>query len=338
MTRGAAVAAVTLTTLLTSACSDGIGVDATSAAFEDVRAVAAEGVENGAETSSVTSVGACLAGARQGDDSDALAEAVSRYGVAAFDTFGSFPSWTDRVDCAQPHEIEVYAIVTLPDAVERDIVSYASLVDPKTHIYRTVDEQVAHACADRYPPAAAAAGASPLRLDVVPVWTSEVDASFAWAPAPPSAWSAGDHTFACLFVLGEPGTTQLADVASAAFPDDGRICLMRTEFVACGRRHDAERIATVIVDRAVHRGQLRGAAAVDDAGRVNLGLAAWRTLDTVCQAYLDAAAPHHAAALHGVADTYPELYPDPDGRYVAICAAQAPFGTARRLTSGSVFD
>jgi hypothetical protein len=114
---------------------------------------------------------------------------------------------------------------------------------------------------------------------------------------------------------------------------------MGTAFVSCARRHDAERLATVRLDRAVAQGQIVGARAVDETGRVNLGDEAWRALDGVCQRYLDAIAPHHPSGLRGVANTYPELYPDADGHYSVLCTAQAPFGSTPSkavVTTGSV--
>jgi hypothetical protein len=161
-----------------------------------------------------------------------------------------------------------------------------------------------------------------------------------WAPSSAASWDSGEHGFACLFEQTEPGTVVLADLATGDFPPAARSCLMGTAFVPCGQRHDEERLATIGLNRAVAEGQLAGARGVDDAGRVNLGSAAWQALDGICQRYFDAVAPQHAPGLRGVANTYPELYPDADGRYTVLCSAQAAFGSGASkavVTAGSVF-
>jgi hypothetical protein len=294
-----------------------------------------------APLSSVMSVGECLLGARQRDNPSALSMALQRYGIGAFETLGDDPAWTDPVDCAQPHQLEVYGVVSLPPSVEEQVTSYGDLVNAGTRVYREVVDEVTRGCALAFGPAAVAARSAPLAVDVVPAWTSDAGVSLTWAPSPAVAWDDGDHVFACLFEQARPGALRFADVASTAFPLTGRICLMGAAFVSCGRRHDAERIATIRLDRAVAEAQIAGARAVDEAGRVDLGADAWRALDGVCQHYLDAVAPHHAPGLRGVANTYPEIYPDADGRYTVLCSAQAPFGSAPStavVTTGSVFE
>jgi hypothetical protein len=339
MGRAAAVALATLSTLLATACAGGPDGSKSTGSLDALSALAGT-QQDGSPASTVTSVSVCLAGARQRDNPDALSTAMERYGVASFETFGAHPAWTDPVECGEPHEIEVYGLVSLPEAVDSEIRSYASIVDPGTRTFRDVDAAVDHACAPSFGPAGAAMKTSGLDVDVQPAWAADVAASLTWAPMPPSAWDAGDRTFACLFEQAEPGTVRLSDVASGAFPSAGRICLMQTAFVPCGHRHDAERIAILTVNRAVERGQIVGAAAVDDSGQLNLGTQTWTSLDRVCERYLDAAAPRHPSGLRGVANTYPELYPGADETFTVLCSAQAPFGSAPSravVTKVSVF-
>jgi hypothetical protein len=339
MVRRAAVALAAATTLATTACGVGGGGSDANGSLDGVGALVAEAKPTGAAPDAM-SAGACLAGARVRDNPNALSTALNRYGMDAFDSLGDDPAWTDAVDCSEPHEIEVYGIVALPPALDDAVGSYADLVIPGTRVYREVDNEVTRGCAVAFDPAAAASRGVPLSVDVIPAWSQDAGVALVWAPSPAAAWDQGEHTFACLFEQSRPGTVRLADVSSAAFPAAGRVCLMGTAFVPCGSRHDAERIATIRLDRAVDEGQVAGARAVDEAGRVDIGDDAWRALDGVCQRYLDAVAPDHDAALRGVANTYPELYPDADGHYTALCAAQAPFGSAPAnavVTAGSVF-
>jgi hypothetical protein len=337
MRRRTAVAMATAT-LAVGACGATGGSDSTGS-LDGLRAVVA-GVRADSSPSAVMSVGECLVGARLRDNPEGLSAALELYGIGAFETLGDDPAWTDPVDCATPHELEVYGVVALPPNVESEIASYGALVNADTRVYRQVDAEVTRGCALAFDPAAVAARSAPLSVDVVPFWGPDAGISVTWTASPAAAWDEGDHWFACLFEQSRPSTLRLADIASGDFPAASRVCLMGTTFVSCARRHDAERLATVRLDRAVAQGQLAGARAVDDAGQVNLGVEAWSALDGVCQRYLDAVAPHHARGLRGVANTYPELFPDPDGNYSVLCSAQAPFGSGPSsavATASSVF-
>src|SRR5437867_2263817 len=106
MGRGAAVAFATLTTLLASACGGASSGSDVAGALQNVRALAAASAA-GHPASTVTAAGSCLAGGRQRDNPTALSAAIARFGIEAFDTFGSYPAWTDPVDCGDPHTIEV---------------------------------------------------------------------------------------------------------------------------------------------------------------------------------------------------------------------------------------
>jgi hypothetical protein len=329
----AAVVVAALTTLAATACApdSGRGLDDVSALGPGADAVAADAIKPGQ----------CFVGARLRDNPSALAAALARPGVGAYDAIGDDPAWTDPVSCARPHQIEVYGVAGLPPQLENAVRSYADLVNPDSKVYRAVDDEVRRGCAAAFPPSASAARSAPLSVDVMPFWPAGAGVETTWAPAPPAVWDAGDHAIACLFEQRRPATTVLADVASASFPSAARSCLRGASFVPCRQRHDEERFAVVGLDRAVAEGQLAGVRAVDDSGRVDLGADAWAALDGVCQRYLDAVAPWHDRALHGVANTYPELYPDADGRYSVLCTAQSPFGSSPAdvvVTTGSLFE
>ena len=337
MRRRTAVA-LAAATLAVSACAASGGSDSTGSLDGFGAVVAAARADS--SPSRVMAVGECLVGARLRDNPDDLSAAIERYGVGAFESLGDDPDWTDPVDCAKPHELEVYGVVGLPPNVESQITSYRDLANAETRVYRQVDTEVSRGCALAFGPSAVAARSAPLSVDVMPSWAPDAGVSVTWAASPASAWDEGDHVFGCLFEQSRPGALRLSDIASADFPRAARVCLMRTRFVSCERRHDAERIATIRLDRAVAQRQILGARAVDDAGRVNLGIDDWKALDGVCQRYLDVVAPHHPPGLRGVANTYSELYPDADGHFSVLCSAQAPFGSAPSkaiVSVGSVF-
>jgi hypothetical protein len=337
MVRRAVVALAIATTLTATACANAGGGSDSIGSLDGVGALVAEA---NADAASAMSPGHCLVGARVRDNPDALAVALGRYGMAAFETLGDDPAWTDPVECSEPHQIEVYGVAALPASLDEAIRSYADLVRPGTRVYRAVDAEVSRGCAVAFPPAAAASRGAPLAVDIVPALAPAAGLSIGWAPTPAAAWDQGVHTFACLFEQARPGTVLLDDLSSPAFPASARVCLRRTAIVGCGQRHDAERIATIRLDRAVAQGQVAGARAVDEAGRVDLGPDVWSALDGVCQRYLDAVAPEHAPGLRGVANTYPEVFPDADGKYIVLCTAQAAFGAEPSkavVTAGSVF-
>lgn len=158
---------------------------------------------------------------------------------------------------------------------------------------------------------------------------------------PPTAWAKGDRSFACLFEQDPAETTEWSDVVTADFPLDDRACIATTTYVPCDSPHEVERIATLVVNGAVESGQLRGHRALDAAGNLNLRRKQWAELDVVCQGYLDVVSHNPADGLTGVADTFPELYPDELGDYVIYCLAQSPFDTSPDdvvRSSGSVYD
>jgi hypothetical protein len=330
-----ALAAVTaVVTAVVSACGP-LGGSESSSSLDQLSALAATGPGPGALT-----VGECLAGARVRDDPDAFSAQLSQYGLGAFETLGDDPAWTDEVDCATPHQLEVYGVVGLPSSLVSDIGSYADVVTSGSAVYREIDDEVRRGCALSFGPSATAARSAPLAVDVMPAWSASAGISTGWAPAPAASRDSDDRTFVCLFEQAPAGTVRAADAVSADFPAAARSCLMATAFVSCAKPHDAERIATIGLDRAVAQGQVIGGRAVDDAGRVNLGASVWRALDGVCERYLDAAVPRHSSQLRGVANTYPELYPDSDGHYTVLCTAQAAFAAGKSnavVTRSSVF-
>lgn len=287
-----------------------------------------------------SSAAGCTTGLRFGDD-NAIDVAVEQgWAASAAAELADDPIWTDVVDCAEPHRIEVYGVVSLPVMLDRDVASYADLLDTSTPLYRAIRANVTEQCARQVPAISRLEGQTRLDIDVVPMLSGDEHGRRAWDPVPQRAWDAGEHSFVCSFQHPDEITTSYLDVLQPTFPTDTRVCLLREQFIDCERPHDAERIALFIVDRAVETGHLDGAEVVDRSGSVNLPAAQWTLLDDVCQRYLNAVTDSPPEGLFGVTDTYPDLYPNEYGSFNVICMARSPFGTApgdMALRSTSVY-
>jgi hypothetical protein len=282
----------------------------------------------------------CLGGARFSDSESSLADAVATYGLAAYEALADDPSWTDVVDCSEPHTFEVYGVVSLPAELDDRISSYSDLLTPSSGLAGAIHEALSRECAAAINPTVSVPTPRRLDVDTYPLTPADIGA-FTTEPSPPTAWVAGDRTFGCLFEQPTPATVMVDDLTSPAFPLDERTCLEGTRFVTCTKPHDVERIATLVVDRAVDAKELAGLRAVDEFGSVDLGDEQWAALDTVCQDYLAAISDEPTSGLRGVADTYPELYPDDEGQYSILCTAQSRFGTSsddKVVSSTSVYN
>jgi hypothetical protein len=328
-----------LTVLAASACSSAPGLSSTTS-LDDVGDVspASEGASGSAAHAAVT--GTCLSGERLADSPDDMADAVSRFGLAAYQEMADDPIWTDTVDCSEPHTLEVYGAVMLPAGVAEVVMSYTDLLARAGGAARAIENAVDQACALAIPVASSISSKAPIDVDVIPL-TNPAVGRFTWSPPPSDDWEAGDETIGCLFEQPQPGTTTVADLVSGILPVEQRICLDGTSFVPCNVLHDVERIAALRVDRAVAAHRLPGTRAVDDTGMVDLGDEHWSSLDTVCQNYLTAISGSAVSRLRGVTDTYPELYPDEAGHYTVLCTARSPFGTPSRamtITKSTVYD
>jgi hypothetical protein len=284
--------------------------------------------------------GTCLAGARFGDAGSDLADAVETYGLAAYEALADAPAWTDQIDCFEPHSFEIYGVVSLPTRLDNEISTYTDLLSPTGSEAEAIHAAVQRECGALIEPRTPVNRAVKLDVDAYPLLRADLG-TFTAEPAPPKAWAAGDRTFGCLFEQPAPGTLMVADLMSPDLPLAQRTCLDGTDFVTCSKPHDVERIATLAVDRAVEAKQLAGLRAVDDSGTVDLGMEEWAALDRVCQGFLTAISERPSRGLRGVADTYPELYPDDQGHYSVLCTAQSRFGTSpgdRVVSSTSVYN
>lgn len=285
--------------------------------------------------------GDCFGGTRFGDEAASQLARERGFGAGAAAQLADDPVWSGSTSCREPHQIEVYGTVRLPHDLDASIDSYADLVDVTTPLYRAVRDNVVSQCAAKSPLIASVAADTSLDLDIVPFIGSDTIGRRAWDPVPADVWSDGDRSFVCSYQQPAATTLIYDDILTGGFPTEGRSCLSQDQFVACDQMHDTERVALFIVDRSVDRGMLPGQGARTADGMVDLGAAEWTVLDDVCQRYLNAVAPNAPDGIFGVADTYPELYPNEYGSFNIMCLARSPFGTAPTsmvMTDASVYE
>ena len=220
-------------------------------------------------------------------------------------------------------------------------VSYDDLLDTTTPLYRAVRGSVTQQCSQQLDGLTEVSASAHLDVDLLPMISDERIGRRAWDPVPIESWDAGDRGFLCTYQQSTAGTTSYLGILDGAFPTEARSCLSGEVFVSCDTAHDTERIALFIVDRAVDSGQLQGTDAIDSSGQVALEHGQWTALDDICQRYLNVVSQSPPDGVFGVADTYPELYPNEFGSYNVMCLARSPFGTSADdmvISTSSVYD
>ena len=172
-------------------------------------------------------------------------------------------AFSDRVDCAEPHALELYNIVGLDPRLEAQVKSYTDLLDPSTPLYRKVRDQVYNRCLapSVYGAAQRRAGGLPVQLG--PSLSAKGGLHVAWDPFPAHLWAKGQHRFVCTFEQDEPGTLMFADLPTRTTPIAARVCVNTPRtYVSCRSPHQAEDIAEMTLDTAIEQGQITGRAAV----------------------------------------------------------------------------
>lgn len=284
--------------------------------------------------------GTCWTAAALGADPQDVLELSDRFGVpylAAARAVATRPAFSERRECGEDHEVEVFKVVRLPK-LDKRLTDYAALLRIQSRLYGTVARSVAQACMTK--PLARAVAKSGLP-NAVMTPALPAGASVGWAPASPDQWSAGRRVFACTFTWAEPGAERYAEVFTSAFPTAKRTCIdnQRLVFVDCARDHERERIAVIEAREAVAAGVLPGAAAVrstPDGRVVDIGEAHYARLDAACTSYLRAIST--TKKLAGVANVDADEWPAPGGSFPVYCDADMPPAKSPLVTKGSVYD
>jgi hypothetical protein len=251
-------------------------------------------------------------------------------------------AFSKRIDCSEPHSLEVYNVVEVAPALARRVKDYADLLDQKTPLYRKIRDQVNDRCyaSTAYGKAQRKAGDIPVQLG--PALNARGGLHVAWDPFPPDLWAEGEKKFVCTFEQDRPGTLRFADVTTRKVPVSARVCIdTPRKYVSCRGKHDAEDIAEMILNTAIEKGEINGRKALrkdDDGPYVALSDAEYAKLDKVCQTFLSSVSrvPDRV-----VARAYPgsvAQWPTESGAYVASCFALEDVSTPPPKIKGTVFN
>lgn len=250
-------------------------------------------------------------------------------------------AFSEQVDCAEPHALELYATVALPPALDAKVTSYAQLLDQDSRLHARVRDQVNDRClaGTAYGRAQQRAGDLPVQLG--PALAERSTLHVAWDPFPADLWEDGQRRFVCTFEQDEPGTLRMADLATRKVPASERVCVdVPGRRVPCARPHEGEEIGEMVLNTAVERGRVDGRKAVreGDSGKfVALSDEEYAALDRVCQSLYRRVSSGPEGV---VAKAYPgsvDQWPTEEGVYVASCfAVDEDDTTATRR--GTVFD
>jgi len=247
-------------------------------------------------------------------------------------------AFTNEVDCAEPHALEVYNIVEVAPELEERVEQYADLLDQDSALYRRIRDQVNDRCVDGSP-YAAAMGKLPVQLG--PSLNPDSGLHLAWDPYPAERWEKGEHKFVCTFEQDEPGTLRFADLTTRKVPVAARVCLnVPGKFVPCRGPHQAEDIGHLVLNTAIEQGQVNARRAISkgpDGRQVAFTDAEYDRLDKVCQSLLTRVSRDRGDTTAKVFPGSVKQWPTPDGAYVASCFALEDFDPPPKVR-GTVFN
>jgi hypothetical protein len=251
-------------------------------------------------------------------------------------------AFTKRIDCDEPHALELYNVVEVSPALTAEVEDYADLLDQDSALYRKIRDQVNDRCyaASAYGKAQRRAGGLPVQLG--PALNFRSGLHVAWDPFPADLWTKGETKFVCTFEQDRPGTLRFADLTTRKVPIKARVCLNTPRtYVSCRGKHNAEDIAEMILNTAIARGEISGRKAVrkgPDGRYVALNDAQYAKLDRICQTFLSSV----SRPPEGIeARAYPgavSQWPTKSGVYVASCFALEPVSEPPPKIAGTVFN
>ncbi len=250
-------------------------------------------------------------------------------------------AFSEQIDCAQPHALELYNVVELDEALTDEIKDYSDLLDPGSALYRKVRDQVNDRCLAGSPYGVAQRKAGGLPVQLGPALNVDGGLHVAWDPFPADLWQEGQHKFVCTFEQDEPGTLMFADLTTRKVPTSSRVCLNTPgKYLPCESKHQAEDIAEMVLNTAIEKGQINGSKAVrkgPDGPYVALNDKEYAKLDKVCKTFF----AQVSSVKGGVtARAYPgavSQWPTDSGTYVASCFALKPFEPPPPI-KGTVFN
>jgi hypothetical protein len=250
-------------------------------------------------------------------------------------------AFTRKIECSEPHALELYDVVALAPSLTARITTYAALLDQKSPLYRSIRDQVNDRCQADSPYGLAQRRAGGLPVQLAPSLSASGGLHMAWDPFPPDLWEKGQRKFVCTFEQDRPGTLRFADLTTSKVPVAARVCLNTPlAYVPCSSRHQAEDIAEMFLNTAVEKGQISGRKAVRTGPKgpyVALTDAEYAKLDKICQTLFGEV----STVKGGVsARAYPgavSQWPTATGTYLASCFALKP-AVPLPMFTGTVFD
>lgn len=288
----------------------------------------------------VLAAGTCWTATSLGSDEKTVRETAEQSDIdlaIASSVMGQRPAFTETVDCAQAHALEVYRLVELPGLAPQ-LTSYAALLRTDQELYLTLSRRIKRECLEPRLARAAARTGLPGAL-MEPALPAGMHLE--WAPPSPAQFAEGQRGFACLFNQSSPGTFRYASVFTKAFPTRLRTCILSRQlaYVPCARKHDRERIAVLQVRQAVLAGKFPGRKAIRKGPRgryLAASPARYAALDRACTTYLRSIST--TKKLTGIAEIDLEYWPAADGSYPIVCEASTPPNQPALITRGSVYD
>jgi hypothetical protein len=251
-------------------------------------------------------------------------------------------AFTEQIDCAEAHSLELYNVVTLQPALTAQIRQYADLLDQRSALYRRIRDQVNDRCVAGSAYDVGPRRASGISVQLGPTLNANGGLHVAWDPFPADRWSKGERKFVCTFEQDVPGTLRFADLTTGKVPVTARVCVNTPgKVVPCRGKHHAEDIADVLLSTAVARREVDVRKAVrkgPDGPYVALSDVEYAKLDRVCQSFLSSVSTVKGGV---VAKLYPgavDQWPSAAGLYIARCMALKDVSEPPPKIAGSVFN
>ena len=278
-------------------------------------------------------------------DEDAFDDWVEKYAGGDADLGDAMrddAAFNKKIECTEPHSLELYNVVALPPKLTAQVKEYADLLDQGSPLYRQVEAQVNDRClaGSAYGRAQRKAGGLPVQLAPA----IDVDSGFndAWDPFPADLWEKGQKKFVCTFEQEQPGTLSFADFTTRKTPVQARVCVNTPrKYVPCSGKHNAEQIAGMTLNTAIAQGEINARKAVrngENGKYVAPSDAEYAKLDKVCQTFLASVSTRKGGV---VGKAYPgsiEQWPTESGDYVASCFALDDVSKPPPPIKGTVFD
>ncbi len=278
-------------------------------------------------------------------DEDAFDDWVEKYagGDAELgDSMRDDAAFSKKIECTEPHSLELYNVVALAPKLTAQIKEYADLLDQKSALYRKIEDQVNDRCLAGSPYGQAQRKAGGLPVQLAPAISVDSGFNDAWDPFPADLWEKGQKKFVCTFEQDRPSTMPFADFTTRKAPMKARVCVNTPrKYVACSGKHNAELIAGMTLNTAIERGQIDGRKAVrngTDGKYVAPSDAEYAKLDKICQTFLSSVSTKKGGV---VGKAYPgsvQQWPNKTGDYVASCFAVNDVADPPPPIKGTVFD